>query len=797
MLKNYFITACRNLTRNKIFSFINVLGLSAGITCCLLISVYIKHEFSYDGFQEKGNRIARVIMEYGMGGNSNKGNYTSTYVGPSFKSNFPEVEDYVRIAAGKKIVKNGDKLFVEKRMLYVDSTFFKLFTFPLSEGDARTALNGPNKIILTRSAAKKYFDDVNPIGKTIKISSAGVDYLITGITEDCPANSHIKFDFLASFSSLGIPLEKTYWNANYSTYLLLKDAESIAKLQKKIPAFMKKEMAQIFTGSDYLTYELEPFKKVHLYSEYPGFENNGNIVYVYMIAGISLLILAIACFTFVNLSTAKSVERAKEIGIRKVTGASKKQIFWQFIGESTFLILLSTLLSLVISALLLPYFNALILRHLTLAELFSLPILSYTVVLIILISFFAGSYPALILSGFQPIKVLKGAFKNTGSGLFVRKSLFVFQFVVSVFLIICTVIIQKQLHFIQNKKLGFNKEHVLLLPYDQKVHANYQALKNKLKQHPGVVSVARGDFEPNNIMGGYSMQKPDMLPDKSYAVNAGTIDDEYLKTCGIELIAGSQYTERDLQRVSLENSEENYYYFYLNETAAKQMGWTVKDAVGKKMFLDETRPGEVKGVMADFHFASLHESIKPLVLFPGEYGNEILIKLNGGDLDKSLGFIETAWKGLITHRPFEYSFLDKNYQAMYESEINLGKALNVFTVIAIVLACLGLFGLSSYNIQQRTKEIGILKVLGAPILNIILKLTKNFLLLVALAIVISVPLAWLTMRLWLEDFAYRVKVDPLVFIASAFAALFIAFVTISFKAIKAANANPVKSLRTE
>lgn len=774
-----------------------MLGLSAGITCCLLISVYIKHEFSYDGFQQKGERIARVIMDYGMGGNSNKGNYTSTYVGPSFKTNFPEVEDFVRIAAGKKIVRNGDKLFVEKRLLYVDSTFFKLFTFPLSEGDAKSALNGPNKIILTNSAAKKYFNDVNPVGKTIKISSAGVDYLITGLTEDCPANSQIKFDFLASFSSLGIQSEKTYWNANYTTYLLLKNAESIASLQKKIPAFMKKEMADVFSGSDYLTYQLEPLKRVHLYSEHSGFENNGNIVYVYMIAAVSLLILAIACFTFVNLSTAKSVERAKEIGIRKVTGASKNQIFWQFIGESSILILLSTLLSLVLSALLLQHFNALVIRQLTLSELFSFPILSYALLLIILISFFAGSYPALILSGFPPIKVLKGAFKNTGSGLIVRKSLFVFQFVVSVFLIICTVIIQKQLYFIQNKKLGFNKDHVLLLPYDQKVHGNYQAFKNKLKQHPGVISVARGDFEPNNIMGGYSMQKPEMLPDKSYAVNAGTIDDEYLKTCGIELMAGSQYTERDLQRVSQENPEQNYYYFYLNETAAKQMGWTAKDAVGKKMFLDETRPGEVKGVMADFHFASLHQAIKPLVLFPGDYGNEIFVKLNGTDLDKSLSYIESSWKELIKHRPFEYSFLDKNYRAMYESEINLGKALSVFTIIAIVLACLGLFGLSSYNIQQRTKEIGILKVLGAPILNIIMKLTKNFLFLVTLAIVISVPLAWLTMRLWLEDFAYRVKVDPLIFIASALTALIIASVTIGFKAIKAANANPVKSLRTE
>jgi putative ABC transport system permease protein len=797
MLKNYFITGLRNLMRNKFFSFINIFGLSAGITCCLLISIYVKHELSYENFHKKGDRITRVIMEYGMGGNTNKGNYTSTYVGPSFKKNFPEVADFVRMAASKKIVKYREKLFVEKRLVYADSNFFKLFDFKLVEGVANAALSGPNKLVLTRGAAKKYFNTEDPIGKTMKVTSAGTDYLVTAVVEDCPENSHIKFDLLASFSSLGITPEEIYWNANYTTYFLLKDPSSITTLQEKIPGFMKKEMKDDFTNGDYLTYHLEPLRKIHLYSDFPGFESTGSIQSVYILSAVALLILAIACFTFVNLSTAKSVERAKEIGIRKVTGASKTQIFWQFIGESVFIILLSTFTSIILSGLFLPYFNDLMVRKITLSELFSLPLLSYCLVLIVVISFFAGSYPALVLSGFQPIKVLKGAFKNSGSGLMVRKSLFVFQFVVSVFLVICAIIIQNQLHFIQNTKLGFDRRHVLILPYDSKIHEKYSSLKTLLKQNPHVVSVSRGDFKPCNIIGGYSMQKPEMLPDKSYAVNAGTIDNEYLKTCGIKLIAGSNIDEKDIQEVNPEKDKQPYFNFLLNQTAVKQMGWTVEEAIGKKMFLDESRPGIVKGVMEDFHFATLHEPIKPLVLFPGGYGNEIFVKLSGMDLGNTLSGIEKTWKGLLTHRPFEYTFLDENYKSMYDSEITLGKSMNVFTLIAIILACLGLFGLSSYNIQQRTKEIGILKVLGAPIITIMVKLTKNFLLLVTIAICISIPLAWLVMTIWLEDFVYRTPLNFSVFLFSAIASLFIAFITLSFKAIKAARENPVKSLRTE
>lgn len=411
MIKHYFKTALRNLRKNKVFSFINILGLTVGLTCCLLMVLYIRHELSYDDFQKNGDRMARVIMEYSEGGSVMKGNFTSTKVAPAFKRNFPEVEQAVRMYKGTRVIQYQDKLFDEKSFMYADSTFFDMFSFKLLKGNPQYALSGPNVVVFTRSAAKKYFGNDDPIGKTIKVGSTETDYQVTGVIEDCPSNSQIKYDFLASFSSLGVTQEDTYWDANYTTYLLLKDKSSIASLQAKIPGFMKKEMATALSGGDYVNFHLEPLKSIHLHSPYDGFEPNSSVTYIYIIGVVALLILAIACFTYVNLSTARSMERAKEVGIRKVSGAFKKQIFWQFIGESMILSVISLLLSLALAALLLPSFNHLADRQLSLSSMFSPLIIGLSLMIILCISLAAGSYPALILSGFQPVKVLKGSFK--------------------------------------------------------------------------------------------------------------------------------------------------------------------------------------------------------------------------------------------------------------------------------------------------------------------------------------------------------------------------------------------------
>jgi putative ABC transport system permease protein len=761
------------------------------------MALYVKHELSYDDFEKKGDRIVRMIMEYSFSGSVSKGNYTSTKVAPAFKRSFPEVESAVRMWQVNRVVKYDEKLFTEKRFLYADSSFFDLFSFQLLKGSAKDALSGKDKIVLTESSAKKYFGSENPIGKTIKVGSNATDYLVTGVIQDCPSNSQIKFDLLASFSSLGVNQEKTYWNANYTTYLLLRDKASIASLQAKIPGFMKKEMEKVVSGNDYATFWLEPMKSIHLHSQYGGFEPNNSITYVYIVSAVAILMLLIACFTYINLSTARAIERAKEVGVRKVVGAFRNQIFWQFICESLIVSLVALLLCVLLAVITLPAFNKLAEKELEISSLLSPFFIAFVFLIILSISFLAGSYPALVVSRFQPIKVLKGAFKNTGSGLWLRKSLIVFQFVVSVFLIVTTFIIQNQLHFIQTKDLGFNRDHVVVLPMDQKILDKMSTVKTVLKSNPNILHVSRVVNDPTNILGGYEMRSADMPEDKSIMTTANPVDEEFIPTTGIHLIAGSDFTEQDVKDATREKQEDKIYHFILNESAAKALGWEAQEAIGKKMFLGNDRPGFVKGVVKDFNFASFHDPIKPLVLFNEEWSGTMLVKVSGNNLASTISFLEKSWKEVAPHRPFEYHFLDEDFDKLYSSEMRLGTVLNIFTAIAILLACIGLFGLSAYAIQQRTKEIGIRKVLGATVTNVITLLSKDFVWLVLVAMLIAFPIAGWLMHEWLADFVYRISISWWMFAVAALIALVITIGTISFQAVKAALSNPAKSLRTE
>jgi len=799
MIQHYLKIAIRNLWKNKVFSAINITGLTIGLTCCLLMALYIQYELNYDGFQAKGDRVARMIMEYSFGGSVSKGNYTSTKVAPSFKKNFPEVEDAVRMSGGRNtIVKYGEKLFVENQFLFADSTFFNIFSFPLLRGNPTEALSGPNKVILTRSAAKKYFGSNDPVGKIVHIGSSATPYQITGIAEDCPTNSQIKFDFLASFSSLGVNQEESYYEANYTTFLLLKNKEAIAGLQAKIPGFMKKEMANQASGNDYVTYELEPYKKIHLYSPYDGFEPNNSITYIYIIGAVALLILVIACFTYINLSTARSMERAKEVGIRKVTGAYNKQIFIQFIGESVILSVISLLLSALLVILLLPSFNNLADKHISIAVLWSPFSLIFSLSVIVCISLLAGSYPALVLAGLKPVKVLKGAFKNTGSALWLRKSLIVFQFVISSFLIISTFIIQEQLHFIRHKKLGYDREHVVVLPMDQKILSNIQSVKTQLKAIAGVENIARAVNAPTDIKGGYNMRSDAMPEDAQVMVNGNPVDEGFIKTTGIQILTGADFTEQDVKDVvDAKEQKDKIYHFILNESAAKALGWTPEEAINKRMFLGNHRPVRVKAVIKDFHFTSLHKAIQPLILFNDTWSSVLLVKVSGNNLSQTLASIQATWKTAVPHRPFDYHFLDDDYNKLYRSELRTGKVLNIFAMIAVLLAAAGLFGLSAYAAQQRTKEIGIRKVLGAGIFNLVALLTKDFAKMVALASIMAFPVAWYLMHKWLQDFTYRIDISWWLFAVAGLLMVGIAVVTVSLQAIKTAMINPVKSLKTE
>jgi putative ABC transport system permease protein len=796
MLRNYFLIAWRSLWKNKTTALINIVGLSTGLTCCLLMVLYLQHEISYDKFQEKGDRVVRVIMEYGFNdGPPIKGNFTSTKVFPAFKRNFPEVEDGVRMTLATRLVKYREHLFNEKKFMYADSTFFNVFpSFKLKIGQAREVLKDPNRVVLTESAARKYFGNIrDAVGKTLEISSRQDPFLVTGVVEDCPSNSQIKFDFLASFSSLGETQEETYWNANFTTYLLLKDQPSIASLQAKIKPFMKKEMANV--AGAYVNFELEPFTKIHLYSPYDGFEPNSNIMYIYIIGAIALLILVIACFTYINLSTARSLERAKEVGIRKVAGAFRSQVFWQFIGESSLLTFVSLLLSTVLAALLLPAFNQLSERSLQITGLWSPLVIGTALFFVLSISLLAGSYPALILSKFQPVKVLKGAFKNTGSGNIVRKSLIVFQFTISVFLIIATFVIQQQLRFIQNKKLGYDRDHVLIMSIDQKIIDKIELVKTEFKRNPNVLAVSKAYNTPVNIVGGYSMQRLDWPEDRVMSVKANPIDEDYLAVNNIKIIAGSNINRQDVLDASHEKFDDNYYHYIINEAAARALGWTPEEAVGKKLSLN--RPGEIKAVIQNFHFASLHTPIEPLVLFPGGWGNTLMVKTTGQNLAGTIQFLETKWKELAPHRPFEYRFMEEDFQNLYDTELRTGKVFTIFAGIAILLACLGLFGLSVYATQQRIKEIGIRKVLGASVSSITVLLSSKFIALVLLAFIIASPIAWFVMNTWLQDFSYRIEISWWIFLLAAVAVMLITFITVCFQSVKAAVMNPVKSLRTE
>lgn len=795
MLKNYWRIAFRNLWKHKGFSFINLAGLTVALSCCLLMLLYIRHELSFDKFQVKGDRVVRVIMEYGFGESETvKGNFTSTKVMPAFKRNFPEVEEGVRMDDGGGLVKVGDKIFEERKFLYADSTFFKVFpSFTLQSGNPEKVLEAPNQVVVSASTAKRYFGDKNAVGQIILVGSKQTPYAVTGVADDCPFNSQIRFDLLASFSSFGPAQEETYWNANYTTYLLLKDANAINRMQPKIRPFIK---AEIKDPAVNLTFHLEPYTSIHLHSPFDAFEPNSNITYIYIAAAMAVLILLIACFTYVNMSTARSLERSREVGIRKVAGASKKQVFWQFIGESALLASSALLLSILAVYLLLPGFNRLVARDLSMSALFTPSIIGAGIAMIACISLLAGSYPALVLSGFQPVKVLKGSFRNSNSGHMVRQSLTVFQFAISAFLLIASFVIQKQFRYIQNKSLGFNRDHSMVIQMDEKVGEKIDLLKTEFKTNPQVKNVSRAVSLPVQIVGGYNMRSAVMPENTNLNVYASPIDDEYISANQLELVAGKDISRQDVLDAGYED-EKNFFHFILNESAAKQLGWTPKEAVGKKMFLDGSRPGIVNGVVKDFHFASLHTPIKGLVLFPSNWGNKLIVKLSGAQLPETIAFLEKKWKESITHRPFNYTFMDDEFNKLYATERQTGTVISLFSAVAILLACTGLLGLSAFAVQQRIKEIGVRKVLGASSAGIVWMLAGKFLRLVVIAFIIAIPLGWLAANKWLEDFTYRTSINAGIFILAAFSLALLALLAISVQTLRAAMANPVKSLRTE
>ena len=799
MFKNYLKTALRNLRKNKLYSAINIFGLTVGLAACLLIGVYINHELSYDKFNVNANRIVRATMEYSQAGTVNTVATTGTKVGPQFKRTFPLVQEYARTFISHNVVKSGDKIFDEPRILYADKSFFKIFSFHIIEGDAATALDAPDKIVITQSFAKKYFGNEDPINKIL--TSGGKDLRVSAVCEDVPQNSQIKFDFATQFYNLGNGVkDETWWTANWITYFLLRDEKSIAQFQQQVTDYMKTPAIKKDAGleaNDYLTYHLEPLTKVHLYSSLAGSEPNGSITYIYMFSVIALLILIIACANYTNLATAQSAGRSGEIGIRKVIGASKRQVFIQFMSESSIITFIAAVLALLLSIFLIPYFNYITRKQFNAGILLQpLPIIAL-IIFSVLVSFFAGLYPALVLSGTQIIGVLKKGFSFTGGNNFLRKALIVAQFGIAVFLIIYTVIILQQMHYLQTKNLGYDKDHIVVLPIGGNMLENFQSLKDAFAQVPGVAAVTASYETPENVGWGDGITAVDEKGKHDISLNAMPVDLDFIKTMKMELVAGRDFRQSDFAIMDTSNNSANFHLPYIiNETLAKKIGWTPQQSVGRT--IENRTTGPVVGVVRDFNFRSLHDPIGPLVIFLGrDFSRTFMMRINGNNMQNTLGHLEMVWKQRVPDRPFNYHFLDDNYNKLYFDEQRTSLLFSVAAGVAILLACLGLFGLTAFTTVQRTKEIGIRRVLGANISSITFLIAKNFLQLIAIAIFIAIPLAWWAGNKWLQNFAFRIPVHVYVFILTAFVTVMIALCTVGYHSIKIAITNPVKSLRSE
>jgi putative ABC transport system permease protein len=811
MIKNYFKVAFRNLMKYKFISFINLFGLTVGLTCCLLILTYILNEISYDKYHKNAERIYRVTRSF----NNEDGivSLNLSTVAPPFgyylPTDFPEIEKMTRLLNnGTTPLRYKDKLINEQNVFFADENLFDVFTVKVIEGSPKSALKDPYSVMLSEETAKKYFGNEDPMNKIIRANNQ-FDVKVTGIYKPFPSNSHIHPGMLVSFNTLkdsavyGERNLRTNWSNNsFFTYLLLPQHYDVNKMVARFPAFVDKRM----TGEEYIGQRPSKFTKlglqkltdIHLYShtDYEA-EPNGDIKRVYIFSAIALFILLIACINYMNLSTARSALRAREIGIRKVVGARKRELILQFLSESVLIMWAGILVAAGLLYISLPWLNKVSGQTLSLNILMKWQVLVPLFLSPFFIGIISGLYPALFMSSFQPVKTLKGLFKAGGSSISFRKVLVVTQFAISIILIITTVIVFQQLKYMQQTALGYDKEHILTLPYNNSLNPQYESFRNSLLQNSKVKDVARSSRIPTGrLLDGMGASAPgaDSMSPVKADIRYVAVDYDFIPAYGVHIAAGRNFS----RAYGTDTSN-----FIINEAAVKAIGWkSAQEAVGKN-FKYGFITGHIIGIMKDFHFESLHQKITPLILImpavaPGQsFYNSLSIKISGNNIPVVLSVIKKVWQNYLPEIPYQYTFLDENFSTLYESEQRQGAIFTVFAFVAILIACLGLFGLSAFAISQRVKEIGVRKVLGANVSTIVALLSKDFLKLVIIAAIIAFPIAWYAMSRWLQDFAYRVNIQWWVFILAGIIAACIALFTISFQAIKAALTNPVKSLRTE
>lgn len=818
MFRNYFKVAFRNLLKRKGFSLINILGLATGMAVCLLIILFIQSELSFDKHNEKANNIYRVVLDRSYPGRSTSYSIIPQSIGGAIKAEYPEVLESTRLfnfgGAGNFFLRIGEKTFEEKRVLAADSNFFRVFTAKMLHGDPAAALEKPNSAVINESTAKRYFGSANAAyGKSFETdgNDTTLTYVITGVVADWPDNSHFLFDMLISTSTFQFTRRPNFTGFAAHTYLLLNPNSSYKSLEAKFPEIIKKyvsgEINRVFNqswedfqkaGNSY-HYYLQPLTQIHLNSDLEAeLRPNGSMMAVYIFAIVAVFILFLACINFINLSTARSVERAKEVGIRKTFGSEKKALVAQFLIESVLVSLVSMLLAFALIVLLIPAFNTISGKALTVAFFLQPAWIFLLIAFVAITGLIAGLYPAFVLSSFNPIMVLKGRFKSNRYGLALRNGLVIFQFAISVILIISTIVVNRQMNYMLGNKLGFKKDHVIVVERTDLVEDQLQAFKNELLSVSGVDLASGASTMPGNQnFFGTTWQE---VGSKAPMTGRGMIaDEDFDKTLGLELKEG-RFFSKEFSTDTLS--------VVLNERAVKELG--LRNAIGSRL----TSPDDfynapdgstytyiVVGVVKDFHYHSLHEPISPLVIinskkFGGRSGL-VALRIQGDNFKTSITSIETTWKKFVKEKPFNYYFLDKSLEDQYKAEQTTQRIFTIFSGLAIFIACIGLLGLAAYATQQRTREISIRKVLGASESSIVTMLSKDFLKLVLLSSAIAFPVAWWGMNKWLQDFAYRINVGWWIFIVAAVAALLIALFTVSSQALKAAFTNPAKNLRAE
>ncbi|HTD98256.1 MAG TPA: ABC transporter permease [Mucilaginibacter sp.] len=807
MIKNYIKTAFRNLLKNKGFTAINVLGLALGLATCLLIVFYVFDELSYDRYNVNLDRIYRINNEIKFGGNENTYSESPAPTAAALKSDFPEIEQVTRFRQrGGNQVKKGNQNLQEENMVYADPAIFSVFTLPMIEGNPATALKETHTIVITERIAMKYFNSTSAVGKVLTFNDTAL-YKVTGVIKNIPKQSHFDFDFFISMPTISESRDDSWFSNNFDTYILLRPDADYKKLQAKLPQFLIKHagpqlqgilhmtFAKLEQGGNHFRFSIFPLKKIHLESPAKyDMGSKGDIKIVYIFSAIAIFILLIACVNFMNLSTARSSNRAREVGVRKVLGSPRKYLIFQFLTESIMVTLVGAIIAVFIAWGMLHVFNEMSGKELSVTPQILGWLLPVLLLFVIVVGCLAGSYPALYLSGFQPIEVLKGKLAAGFKGGMLRSSLVVFQFMISIFLIIGTIVIYNQLKYIQSKDLGYDRDHVMIVNRVWTLGNKAKTFKQEIQQLAGVKSVTMTGFLPTSGYNNNSSLFKDPVLDAKKAVQSAiwNVDEDYVPTLGIKIKSGRNFSSKmktDSTAIIINEAAEQLLAF---SNPLNQNLYLPMDSKASVM-----KPFHIIGVMKNFNFRSLRENVTPLILFDAEDTGSLSIRMSSSDIPALLAQVKNKWASMSPNLQFEYSFMDEDFDKNYRTEQRWGTIAIAFTSLAIVIACLGLFGLAAYAAEQRTKEIGIRKILGANMSTIVRMLSKDFIKLVLLAIILATPVAWWLMSIWLQGFAYRQNIQWWVVAVAGMTAILIAFITISFQSIKAALTNPVKSLRSE